>query len=155
MIYTATFAAQAVSAASDLWEILAPASTPVALREIRIGQYTDFGDAAAELISIQIIRGYTTTGSGGAAVTPVCLKPWNTNAAGSTVKRNNTTVAQDGTGAVLLADTFNVASGWWYRPPAQEFIMLSAATRLVVRITAPVDSITMNSTLVFEENPGR
>ena len=154
MIYTATFAALAVSAAQDVWEILAPASTPVALREIRIGQYTDFGDAAAELISIQIIRGYTTTGSGGAAVTPVNLAPWSLTS-GSTVARNNTTLAQDDTGAVLLADTFNVASGWWYRPPQQEFILLAAATRLVVRITAPADSITMNSTIVFEENPPR
>lgn len=152
MIYTATFAAIAVSAAQDLWELVAPVSTKVALREVRVGQYTDFGDAQAELLSIQIIRGYTTTGSGGAAATPNNLAPWSL-AAASTVSRNNTTVAQDGTGAVMLADTFNVASGWWYRPPAQEFILLSPGQRLVVRMTAPADSITMSSTIVFEENP--
>jgi hypothetical protein len=152
MIYTATFAAVAVSAAQDLWELVAPANTKVALREIRLGQYTDFGDAAAELLSIQIIRGYTTTGSGGAAATPASLAPW-TVAATSVVARNNTTVAQDGTGLVMLADTFNIASGWWYRPPAQEFILLQASQRLVVRMTAPADSITMSSTIVFEENP--
>jgi len=152
MIFTATFAAVAVSAAQDLWEIVAPSTTPVALREIRLGQYTDFGDAAAELLSIQIIRGYTTSGAAGAAVTPVNLRPWSRIAA-ATVERNNTTVAQDGTGAVLLADTFNVASGWWYRPPAEEFIFLNPSQRLVVRMTAPADEITMTSTIVFEENP--
>jgi len=152
MIYAATFAAIAVTAAQDVWEIATPATTRGRLREVRIGQYSDVGDAAAELISVQIIRGYTTTGSGGASVTPVNLRPWS-RAAVCTVKRNNTTVAQDGTGSVLFSDTFNIASGLWYRPAESEMIYLDASQRLVVRITAPADELSMNSTLVFEETP--
>ncbi len=74
-------------------------------------------------------------------------------AAASAVERNNTTLALNGTGAVLISDTFNVASGWWYRPTEDERILLDRSQRLVVRITAPADAITMNSTIVFEETP--
>jgi len=152
MIFTATFAAVSVTAAQDVWELVMPATTKGRLREVRIGQYSDAGDTEAELLSVQIIRGYTTTGSGGAAATPANLRSWS-RAAAATVKRNNTTVAQDGTAVVLLADTFNVASGFWYRPPVEEMIYLDNGERLVVRITAPADGLTTSSTLVFEETP--
>lgn len=150
-VFSAAFSAISVAAAQDLWEIVAPTgSDKVTLRELRIGQYSDFGDAQAELISIQLIRGYTTSGSGGAAVTPVNLESAS-RAAQTTVERNNTTVATAGTGSVLLADSFNVASGFWYRPPEDERIVLISGERLVVRISLPTDAITTNSTIIFEE----
>lgn len=153
-VFTATFSAVAVSAAQDLWEIVAPAgSAKVTLREIRIGQYSDFGDAQAEILSIQLIRGYTTGGSGGASVTPANLRSAS-RAAASTVERNNTTVASAGSPEILYADAFNTASGWWFRPPEDERIVLRASERLVARITLPADALTMNSTLVFEEGIG-
>lgn len=159
VIFSASFSAVAVSAAQDLFELVAPnASGYVTLREIRIGQYSDAGDSEAELLSIQLIRGYTTSGSGGASVTPVNLRPWS-RAATATVERNNTTVAQDGTGSIIIADAFNVQGGWWYRPPQDERIYLkgtvAAQARLVCRITVPADAVTMNGTMIFEEsNPG-
>ena len=151
-IYVATFAAVVVSAAQDVFEIVAPASSRLMIREIRLGQYSDPGDAQAEMLSVQIIRGYTTSGSGGASVTPVNLSPVSGAAAAvATVERNNTTVAADGTGAVLLADTFNVMGGWRYYPVPEERIEVGVSQRLVVRITAPADALTMNGTLVYEE----
>jgi hypothetical protein len=155
-IFTATFSAVAVTAAQDVFEIVAPAApSRVAIREIRLGQYTDFGDAAAEILSITIISGFTTSGSvGGTAPTPANVKRWSGAAtAGSVVEINNTTLAQNGTGVVLVADAFNVQAGWWYYPPEDERIILDGGQRLVVRITAPADSVTMNGTLVFEEGP--
>ena len=151
-IYVATFAAVVVSAAQDVFEIVAPASSRLTIREIRLGQYSDPGDAEAEMLSVQIIRGYTTSGSGGSAVTPVNFSPVSGAASPvATVERNNTTVAQDGTGAVLLADTFNVMGGWRYYPVPEERIEVGVSQRLVVRITAPADSLTMNGTMVYEE----
>lgn len=151
-IFVATFAAVAVTAAQDVFEIVAPASSRLMIREIRLGQYSDPGDAQAEMLSVQIIRGYTTSGSGGGSVTPVNLSPVSGAAAATaTVERNNTTVAQDGTGAVLLADTFNVMGGWRYYPVPEERIEVGVSQRLVVRITAPADALTMNGTLVYEE----
>ena len=151
-IFVATFAAVAVTAAQDVFEIVAPASSRLLIREIRLGQYSDAADAQAEMLSVQIIRGYTTSGSGGASVTPVNFSPVSGAASPvATVERNNTTVAQDGTGAVLLADSFNVMGGWRYYPVPEERIEVGVSQRLVVRITAPADALTMNGTLVYEE----
>jgi hypothetical protein len=162
-IYTATFAAVAISAAQDVFDITAAAGAAierVRIREIKLNQYTDFGDAQAEILSVTLIRGFTTVGSGGSAVTPTNLESWS-RAAVTTVLANNTTVAQDGTGSVLIADAWNVAAGWSLRDvlsggargidPADPVIKLASGERLVVRITAPADSITCNGTLVFEE----
>lgn len=155
--FTATFSAVAVSAAQDVFEIVAHASSRVSICEISLGQYSDAGEAEAELLSIQVIRGFTTTGSGGAAVTPANLSPWS-RAAVTTVARNNTTVAQDGTGVTLISDVMNVQAGWAYRPQydplnptTDERIWLAPGDRLVVRITAPADAVTMNGTIKFEE----
>lgn len=151
-LYVATFAGVSVTAAQDVFEITAPATSRVMIREIRIGQYSDAGDAQAEMLSVQVIRGYTTSGSGGASVTPVNLSPVaGALAAASAVERNNTTVAQDGTGAVLIADAFNVMRGWRYAPAPDERIEVGISQRLVVRITAPADALTMNGTVLFEE----
>jgi hypothetical protein len=155
--FTATFSAVTVSAAQDVFEIVAHASSRVAICEILLGQYSDAGDAEAELVGVQVIRGYTTSGSGGDSVTPANLAPWG-RAAVTTVERNNTTVAKDGTGVVLLADVMNVQAGWAYRPQydptnpvSDERIWLDVGDRLVVRITAPGDAVTMNGTIKFQE----
>lgn len=151
-IYTATFSAVAVTAAQDVFELVTTANTRAKIREIRLGQYSDAGDASAEMLSVQIIRGYTTSGSGGSSVTPSNLSPVSgALAAVSTVEANNTTVAASGTGLVLFADAWNVQRGWRYAPPPEERIEVGVSQRLVVRITAPVDSLTMNGTIVFEE----
>jgi hypothetical protein len=153
-IFTATFSAVAVTAAQDCFEIVAGSNTRVRILDVKLAQYTDFGDTAAEILSVQVIRGFTTSGSGGSTATPVNLQPWS-RAATSTVEINNTTVAQDGTGAVIVADGWNIAAGWSLRDslmvPEGRGIWLEKSTRLVVRITAPADSLTVNGTLVFEE----
>jgi hypothetical protein len=124
----------------------------VAIREITVGQYSDFADAQAELISVLIRRGHTSTGTGGTTLTPQTRTGLTgATAAASVVKANNTTVASGGTAVDLIADTFNVAAGWSHRPLPEERIILQPGVRLVCRITAPTDAITTNGTLVFEE----
>jgi len=151
-IYVATFAAVAVTAAQDVFEIVAPANSRVAIREIRLGQYSDPGDAQAEMLSVQIIRGYTVSGSGGSTATPVNVAGHSGALASTvTVEINNTTVANTGTGVVLCADSFNVMGGWRFYPVPEERPIITNSARLVVRITAPADSLTMNGTIVFEE----
>lgn len=147
--FSVSFAAVAMSAAQDVFELVAPTNKRLYLRKIMVGQYSDFGDAQAELISVQIIRGYTVTGSGGSAPTPAAFVPTATSSA--TVAVNNTTVATGGTAVVLVADTWNVAAGWLWSPAPEEVIVIPAATRVVVRITAPTDAVTANGTLIYEE----
>lgn len=151
-VYAVTFTAVAVTAAQDLFEITTSATTRALIRGIRIGQYTDAGDAAAEILSILLIRGYTVSGSGGSAATPANLRGWSgAPTAASACEVNNTTVANTGTAVTLLADTFNVQAGWSYYPAPDDHIVLDVSQRLVVRITAPADSLTMNGTLLFQE----
>ena len=149
-IFTATVSATAVTAAQDVFSILAPDGKQVKIREVVLSQYTDFGDAAAEILSVLVVRGYTTVGSGGSAVTPVNLDPTGRRAS-ATVRANDTTVATGGTAQILRATAWNIQSEWLYIPDQSERAILMPNQRLVVRITAPADSVTMNATLVFEE----
>lgn len=151
-VYTAVFSAVAVTAAQDLFEVVAPADSRVVIREVRFGQYSDAGDAAAELLGVTMNRGHTVSGSGGASVTPRNVSG-HTGAltAGSTVERNNTTQANTN-GVNVFADAWNVQAPFLFIPPEfdQRFV-LEAGQRFVVSITAPADSLTMNGTIVFEE----
>jgi hypothetical protein len=147
-IYTATFSAVSVSAAQDLFEIVAPTASPIFIREIRFGQYSDAGDSQAELLSVLLMRGHTTTGSGGAALTPVAMLGGTSLA---TVARNNTTVATSGSPETLMADAWNIQAGWYYPSDSEMRIAIGSGIRFVVRITAPADAITMNGTLTWEE----
>jgi len=149
-VYTATFSAISVAAAQDLFELVAHASSRVEVCEIEIGQYSDAGDAEDEMLSLLVIRGNTTTGSGGAAVTPVNMAPWS-RAAVTVVARNNTTVATAGSPATLLSTAWNVRAGWYWRPQPGERILMEQGQRLVVRTTAPTDALTMNGTIKFRE----
>lgn len=157
-IFTATFSAIAVSAAQDAFELTTHATSRIEICEIFLGQYSDAGDAAAEMLSVQIIRGYTVPGSGGAAVTPGNFEPWS-RAAVTTVARNNTTLANTGTAVILHSEAFNVQGGWLYKPfkgtedNERPKVEAAGATNglLVVRITAPADAVTMNGTIKWRE----
>jgi hypothetical protein len=153
MMYAATFGAVAVAAAQDVFEIVAPSTKTVVIHEIALEQSSDAGDAEAELLRIQAIRGFTTSGSGGSSVTPAPLEGGNA-AAGSSVEANNTTVATTGTTATLFDRAFNVQIGFFWQPTPECRIVLSPSQRLVVRIPAPADSLTMHGTMVFEETGG-
>ena len=149
--YIVTFNAVAVSAAQDLFEITPADDKPVEIVSLNIGQYSDAGDAASELLGIQIIRGFTTSGSGGSAATPAALNS-NGAAAGFTAEVNNTTLANTGTTTTLLSDAFNVQAGYSYIPPLDARPVIGQGnTTAVIRITAPADALTMNGTLVVRE----
>lgn len=136
----------AVVAAQDLFEIIAPDDMRVRIGEIRIGQYTDFGDANAEILSVSIIRGFTTTGSGGTTPTPTPIRSIYPPAS-SVVKINNTTVATGGTSFNIVKDVLNIAAGWMF----DSTLWLEPEERLVVRLSVPESSLTFNATMLFEE----
>jgi hypothetical protein len=154
MMYVATFSEIAVTAIQDIFEIVAPSDAVVVIHSIYLGQSTEEGDAQDEMLPLQLTKGYTVSGSGGASVTPTPLES-GFPAAGSTVERNNTTQANTGTPVELLADAFNVRAGWQYRPTPEERIVLSPSQRLVLELpVAPTDSITLSGSLIFEEIGG-
>jgi hypothetical protein len=152
--YSVPFSATSVSAAVDVFEVLAATAKPFKLHEVVIAQSSDYGDAQAEGLSVLIKRatGSYTSGSGGSTVTPA-KHLTNDAAAGPTAEVNNTTQASAGSGALttLRAEAFNVQAGYQYLPPPEQRFDFLAAEACVVSITAPADAITLSGTLVFEE----
>ena len=157
-VFSAAFSAVAVSAAQDLFEVVAPADSRVRLLEIDIAQFSDFGDAQAEILSLTIHRGHTVSGSGGSSVTPANVNPYS-RTAGTVVEANNTTVATT-SGVLLWATGWHVQAGFLWSPlenappgvlPFRRHIILKPSQRLVIRVTAPNDAITTNGSVLFEE----
>jgi hypothetical protein len=150
-VFTAPFSAIAVSAAQDLFTLTAPSTSRLAILEVRFGQYTDFGDAAAEILGVTMRSG-DTAGSGGAAVTPLNVSR-HTSApatAGTTVARNNTTQASGG--SVIWADAWNIQAPFlWLPPDPKQRFIIEASGVFVVAVTAPADSITASGTITWEE----
>lgn len=149
--YAVTFNAVAATVAQDAFEITPADDKPCEIVSIHISQTTEAGDAMDEMLGVQIIRGFTTSGSGGSAPTPAPMRPADT-AAGFTAEVNNTTVATTGTTATLHSDAFNVRAGWTYIPPLDARPVVNQGnTSLVVRLTAPADSVTFNGTMIVRE----
>ena len=153
-IYTATFRNIAVTAVQDIFELVAPADSIVKIHRITLGQVTDVGDAAEEILDIQWTSGHGTSGSGGSSVTPV-PRMLGDAAFGGTCERNNTTQASSGT----IVEHYNWS--WNIRGPfdvvftPEERPVLSPSRYGCLELpVAPADSITMSGTIVFEEIGG-
>lgn len=151
-IYTVEFNAVAVTAASDLFELTPADDKSLDIIGIFVSQYTDFGDAQDELCQLRVVRGFTSSGTGGSTSTPRPLQR-NGPTAGFACEINNTGLATTGTTHNLLSDAFNVRAGYaLWLPEGCGFNCTQADTTIVVRMTAPVDSLTMNGTLFCEEH---
>lgn len=150
--YSVVFSAVAVTAAQDLFELTPADDKPVKIVGIELGQSSDAGDAADELLQLSIIRGFTVSGSGGSAATPAPLPSSVGVASGFAAEVNNTTVANTGTSVTLMTTCWNVRAGYinWF-PEGCEPGAGQGNTTIVVRTTAPADSLTLSGTLYVEE----
>ena len=152
-LYTAQFSAVAVSAAQDLFEIVAPSDAIVKIHNIRLGQTSDVGDAAEEILLIKLNSGATTSGSGGGSYTPVPIELGDA-AFGGTCEINNTTKAADGTIVTHHAWPWNVRGPFEIIFEPETRPVLSPSRRCVLTIPAPADALTMMGTITFEEIGG-
>ena len=151
-VFTAPFSAAALTTnAQDLFCLTAGSSSRVVIREIRIGQYTEFGDAQSELLSLTMLVG-STAPSSGTAITPRNVAGHSgAPSAASSVLGPSTTLASTASAVERFADVWNVAAGFLYAPLPPERLILEPSQRLALRMTAPNDAMTMNGTLVFQE----
>lgn len=163
MIFTAQFSGVAITNASgtqDLFELTAAATSRIRILEIEVGQTSELADAQMEIIPLQLIRGYTTSGSGGASVTPVNLNSYQ-RAAVTAVERNNTTLATTGTAETIFSLPWHLQAGFIWRPgqdPSglmenRRYPLIEASQRVVLRMAAAVaDDLTgAMGTITFEE----
>ena len=150
--FLATAISSAVTAGYDLFCATAPSNSRVALRAIKLGQHTEFADAQAELLSLLIMTGSTAPSSGGAPITGVNAKRYSGAAtAASSVTGPSTTLASTASATLVLPDSWNVAAGFLYRPPALERIEIGRSGRLIVRMGAVADGLTLNGFMVLQE----
>jgi hypothetical protein len=155
-LYSISFVDVAVTAAQDLFEILAPADAVMILHALSISQSSDAGDAESEQLtcSVRRVTGAPTSGSGGSTPTPAPLEQGDA-AAGITAEANNTTQLSGGTNTVLWVEAFNVMAGFIFAPTPEMRPVISPSTRLLVELeNAPADSLTMSGTLIVEEIGG-
>lgn len=161
-LYRVPFVATVVTNAggnADLWYILPADDKPVHIAGIRLGQVTEFGDAAEENLDITIehLAATVTVGSGGSAVTPVPSDPGISDlAAGFTARINDTTVAtSSGTKTIMEPIAWNERATpfevWYpderFQPTARQ------ASALVVRLNSTVaDDITFEGCLFVLED---
>ena len=153
MMYSQTFTNVSISALQDIFTIVAPADAIVVLHSCYFGQRSDFGDAQAEGLRIEILR-RSGAGSGGTTPTPSPQETGFPATPGSTVAINRTTPGA--AGAVLYADTFNIQAGWQYRPTPEERIIISPSGILGISLpAAPADQLDgCQGTCLFEEIGG-
>lgn len=156
-IYTASVAPASLSVASDIFEVLAPADAAVEILEWELWQITDLGDAAEEVLTIELVRGIgsVTSGSGGSTTTPQPVEDGEA-AFGGTVETQNTTRMAAGSGSLEVADRL----GWNIRAPRQHIYtpeqrpIISPSNRWTLSILAPADAITIGGRVVLREIGG-
>lgn len=148
-IYAVPISAVSVSAAVDLWEILAPSTSSIRLHGVFVAQSSDT-DSEQLRVSIRRVTGAPTSGSGGSSATPAPLLPGDA-ASGATAETCNTTQISGGTSVTLHEDSWNVLGGFAWLPTPELRPVAAPSTRFVVAMTAPADAVTVNGTLYFEE----
>lgn len=152
-IYTVNWdAATAVTVQIDVFELTPADDKPIFIHELRIWQTSDLGDAAEEIIGLSIMRGATSSGSGGGTPTIVPLNHGDA-AAGFTAECRNTTLAGTGTIVKAFGDAWNVRVPYIWTPTPDDRPSASQTnTTLVVKLdAAPADSLTMNASMTVEE----
>jgi len=153
-VYSAAFSKVAVTAAQDLFEIVAPADSAVIIKRFGFSQSSDVGDAQDEVLNILVKKGQTVSGSGGSSVTPV-PRSLGDAAFGGTVEANNTTKANTGTIVTHDSVGMNVRAGEKQVYIPEEEIIISPSERCTIELVdAPADSLTLSGVVVFEEVGG-
>ncbi len=156
LMYSITVQNEAIAAAGDMLELLAPADAAVKIHSIWVEQHTEAGDAQSEQVSVTLSRvtGAPTSGQGGTAITPRALTQ-GAPAAGTTVEANNTTDLSGGTSVDLLHRSFNVMVGLERVWTPAEAIEISPSTRALLKLAvAGADSIDFDYGMIIEEIGG-
>jgi len=149
--FSVSFSAVAVTAQVDFFEVVAGTNNPIEITGLSLGQSTDAGDSEAEQAYIELVRGYTTSGAGGASATPVALD--SGAASNATAETNNTTLASTGTPVTPFTTGFNLQAGLDWNPTPEQYVRVAGGERLVVRLGgAPADSVSFSGTLFYIEH---
>lgn len=126
-MYTIPVIARVISAANppiDLLSIKAADAQPFRVHKIKVTQITESGDAASEMIRLELTQrtGSISEGTGGSTVTPNPENPGDV-VFGGIVRTDDTTQASGGTAVTRGVGSFHVATGaeWIYLPVEEKW----------------------------------
>lgn len=150
-VYTVQFNGVAVSAAQDLFELVAASGKPIVILGFTLSQTTELGDAAEEALSILLKSGQSTSGSGGSSPTPVAND--STMAAASfAAEANNTTKASSGTIVTHGSWAWNIRQPLDVLFTQEQQLVMAASRRCTLElVSAPADSVTMSGVMWIQE----
>ena len=153
-LYTVTFENVSYTTANgdhDYFEFTPADDKPIALEALYIYTTSEVGDAQEEQVRWSIVRGHTTSGTGGSAPTPTPVISTDT-AAGFTAETSNTAIASTA-GTTVHVGAFNIRIGLEYVPPPEHRIIATQAhTTLVVRqLSTLADDATMSGVAYVRE----
>lgn len=152
VLFGGNFSAQAVTTATDMFEITPAADRAVIIYGLTLGQTTDLGDAAEEVLMIGVYRD-CTAGSGGTALTEY---NYNQAAIGSPTAavRVLGTASTGGTLIDIIPWNIRVPLLWVPIPEMRvKFSNIAAEgpTSTFRLIAAPTDSITVSGAIYWAE----
>lgn len=148
-IYSAPMDGIAISTATDVFQLTAASTDRCTVHMLELGQTTDLGDAAEEVMLIGVYRA-PTAGTGGTALTEVAYTDTNAPAVTASVLANNSTPSTGGTQLAVIPWNIRIPLQYIWTPELQPMIEESAV--LAFRLeNAPTDAITMFGTLIWEE----
>lgn len=153
-IYKCPFGYTAETVAVDVVELTPADDKPIVIFRLVMGQTTEVGDAQDEFIGTSIVRGNTTSGSGGVAAANGNITNPSDATSGFTYEALNTTQATSGTTKTLAQPTWCVRGGMDHvYLPEERDEATQANTLMCWRLAgAPADSVTMGGHVTVGEN---
>ena len=153
VIYGANFSAQAITTATDIFEFTPAADRPVVIYGLQLGQTTDLGDAAEEVLMIGIYRD-CTAGSGGTSNTEYIYNNHSVGATNTAGTRSLGTASTGGTLIDIIPWNIRIPLLWIPIPemrPKFSNIAAEGPVSTFRLIAAPADSITTSATVYWAE----
>lgn len=150
-LVSAPFDNLSVSTATDIFHLTLGTNKPIIPVEMTLGNFSDLGDAAEEVLRIGVYRG-VTGGSGGTALTEVIPDANNTTTIGTVVLANNTTISTGGTLIEVISWNIRIPLLWAPIPEARLPIHAGAGPLAFRLLAAPADAISVSGTIKFLES---
>jgi hypothetical protein len=141
--------AEAISTATDVFELTVPSTCRAELLMLELGQTTDLGDASEEVLRIGLYRG-ATAGSTGTALTEQPFADSNDGAARCTAVSNRGTASTGGTLLQIITWNIRIPTQWIWIPEMRPVAEVSTVITFRL-VSAPTDAVTCSGTLIWRE----
>lgn len=151
-VYSASFDAQSITTATDIFEVTVAANRPVTALGLSLGQTSDLGDAQEEVLRIGLYRG-VTAGATGTALTEAAYTDANLQTATAAAVALRGTASTGGTLLEVIPWNIRIPLLWCPVPELRPRFSAGDATAVFSfrLLAAPADAITASGTMFWTE----